>query len=296
MNKIFNLGSINIDHVYRVPHFVRPGETLAASSYARGAGGKGFNQSIALARAGAAVCHVGATGADAGWLRSRLQDEGVDIRHLAVSDEPTGHAVIQVSDSGENSIVLHGGANRAVSPQAVRTALSAALRGEWFLCQNETSSVPEALRIAREAGLHVCFNPAPMSPDVASYPLDCVDWLIVNETEGAELSGEEEPDSIISRLRERWSRTSILLTLGAKGALCTNASEVMRIPAPHVIPVDTTAAGDTFVGYFLGTLAAGGMLSESLGMAIRAAAITVTRPGAADSIPRQSEIAGQPDS
>jgi len=296
MNRIFNLGSINIDHVYRVPHFVRPGETLAASSYLRGAGGKGFNQSIALARAGAAVCHVGATGPDAGWLRSRLQDEGVDIRHLAVSDEPTGHAVIQVSDSGENSIVLHGGANRAVSPQAVRTTLSAALRGEWFLCQNATSSVPEALRIAKAAGLHVCFNPAPMSPDVASYPLDCVDWLIVNETEGKELSGEDRPDRIVSQLRERWAGTSILLTLGGEGALCSGASGTVRIPAPRVIPIDTTAAGDTFVGYFLGTLAAGGMLNGSLGTAIEAAAITVTRPGAADSIPLRSEIAGKSDS
>ena len=126
MNRIYNLGFVNIDHVYRVANFVRPGETLAASSYSRGAGGKGFNQSIALARAGAAVCHVGATGADADWLRSRLQAEGVDIRCLALSDEATGHAVIQVSDAGENSIVLHGGANLAVSPEAVSKAVAGA--------------------------------------------------------------------------------------------------------------------------------------------------------------------------
>ena len=296
MNRIFNLGSVNIDHVYRVPHFVRPGETLAASSYSRGAGGKGFNQSIALARAGAAVCHVGATGADADWLRSWLQTEGVDIRHLALSDEPTGHAVIQVSDAGENSIVLHGGANHAIPPQAVSKAIADARPGEWFLCQNETSSVPEALRIAKAAGLHVSFNPAPMSPEVLTYPLDCVDWLIVNETEGAELSGEAQPDRIVSQLRERWAGTSILLTLGGEGALCSEASGVIRIPAPRVIPVDTTAAGDTFVGYFLGTLAAGGTLNASLAMAIDAAAITVTRPGAADSIPLRSEITGKSNS
>lgn len=293
MNRIFNLGSVNVDHVYRVAHFVRPGETLAATSYSRGAGGKGFNQSIALARAGAAVCHIGATGGDADWLRTRLQAEGVEILHLARTGEPTGHAVIQVSDAGENSIVLHGGANLAVTPQAVSLAIAGARPGEWFLCQNETSSVPEALRIARAAGLHVCFNPAPMSPEVTSYPLECVDWLIVNETEGAELSGEELPARIVARLRDSWPGTSILLTLGAEGAICADAECVVRVPAPAADPVDTTAAGDTFVGYFLGTLAAGGTVRDALRWAVEAAAITVTRPGAADSIPLRSEVEGK---
>lgn len=284
MSRVFNLGSLNVDHVYRVPHFVRPGETLAAASYARFPGGKGFNQSVALARAGAAVVHGGRLGAGAEWLRDRLAAEGSDVSRLLPCADEAGHALIQVDDAGQNSIVLHGGANHAVRPADLPAFLDGAGPGDFFLAQNETSAVPEALRLAREKGMSVAFNPAPMGPEVDGYPLEFVDWLFVNETEAAELGG---PD----RLRARCPRAHLVLTLGAKGAVCRapDGGEAWAT-APRVTAVDTTAAGDTFLGYFLAAVAEGRPLAAALDRGCRAAALSVTRPGAADSIPRAAEL------
>jgi ribokinase len=290
MNPIRNLGSLNIDHVYRVTHFVRPGETLASTSYHRGAGGKGFNQTVALARAGATVAHIGACGPDGAWLREMLLREGADTTHLRESPDPTGHAIIQVSGSGENAIILHGGANRSIGYDAVLSALTSAPEGSWFLTQNETDSVPEAIRLARQLGLTVCFNAAPMDPAVLEYPLAMVDWLVVNETEGAEISGREHPDAIADALAARYPSMGLVLTLGSDGVLCRKGNRTLRLPAPQVGVVDTTAAGDTFTGFFVAAMAAGLDLEPALARATHAAALTVTRPGAAPSIPFASEL------
>lgn len=293
MHPIYNFGSINIDHVYKVGHFVRPGETLASAFYRREPGGKGFNQTIALARAGAMVSHIGASGPDGIWLREMLTHEGADASHLRESPEPTGHAIIQISDSGENAIILHGGANRSLGTDGVRAALNSAPRGAWFLTQNETDSVPEAIRLSHERRLTVCFNAAPMDRGVLEYPLGMVDWLIVNETEGGEISGQAHPDAIAETLASRYPSMGLVLTLGSDGVLCRKDGRTIRLPAPKVAVVDTTAAGDTFTGYFLAAMAASQDLHSALARAIRAAALTVTRPGAAHSIPRASELESQ---
>jgi len=293
MVSIFNYGSINIDYVYRVPHFVRPGETLASRAFTRGAGGKGFNQSVALARAGAAVRHVGRYGPEAAWLRDRLATEGADVGGLLPVDLPAGQAMIQVDDTGENAIVLYAGANHALTPGELPSLLAEARRGDWFVTQNETSSVSEALALARDRGLTVCFNPAPMTGAVKDYALDAVDWLIVNETEGEALSGETAPSEILKSLRRRCPRAHLVLTLGAEGvrSLSPDGEEV-AVPALRVTPVDTTAAGDSFIGYLLAARLRGEALEVSLRQAWQAAALSVTRPGAAESIPRLSEISG----
>lgn len=288
--RVCNLGSINLDHVYRVPHFVRPGETLASTGYHCGAGGKGFNQSIALARAGLDVSHLGAIGADGVGLRDKLAAEGVATHHLHTRSGPTGHAIIQVEPGGQNSIVLHAGANHSIASDWIASALAELSPGDWLLTQNETNAVAETLRAARAAGLKTCLNPAPITPEVADYPLDCVDLLVVNETEGRDLSGATTPDKILDALLSRWPALAIVMTLGAEGARYADRNGRCSVTAQRVTAVDTTAAGDTFLGYFLAGLLHDQTPAEALRRATLASAITVARHGAADSIPSLAEF------
>jgi ribokinase len=287
---MLNLGSINIDHVYEVTHFVRPGETLGSSSYKIFAGGKGFNQSIALTRAGAVTCHAGKVGKDADWLIQRLQKEGVNTDGVSVTETATGHAVIQVVPSGENAIVLFGGANQAVTASDVERALSSCVPGDYLLVQNETSAVPEAIRKGRERQLRVVFNPAPMSPAVRNYPLECVDLFILNETEAEGLTGKTDPEDIRAAMLRQFPRSATVLTLGSKGAMYFDADTVRYEKAPAVKAVDTTAAGDTFIGFFLAELMRNASPAEALAYGCRAAAICITRTGASDSIPMRNEL------
>jgi ribokinase len=290
MSRIFNFGSVNIDHVYQVPYLARPGETLASTGYGRGAGGKGFNQSVALARAGADVCHIGCIGEDGGWLRQLLVADGVDCKHLHASNEPTGHAIIQVLPGGENAIVLHGGANRSPTTGLVAGALTTARPGDWFLCQNETSCAPEALRLAKAAGLKTAYNAAPANPAMSAPALPYVDILIINETEADALGGGHSRQDPVARIRDAHPGMDVILTLGAEGALWSGPSCQAQAAPPACKVVDTTAAGDTFTGYCLAALMEGIRPSDALVRACRAAALSVTRHGAALSIPCRSEL------
>ncbi|MBA4380933.1 MAG: ribokinase [Sideroxydans sp.] len=294
--RVLNIGSINIDHVYGVDYFVRPGETLAASSYSTFAGGKGFNQSVALARAGAATCHSGRVGPNAEWLVRRLGQESVDTTFVLADEVATGHAIIQVVPSGENSIVLFGGANRTITEADVTTALSSCSSGDYVLLQNEISSVPYAIQCAHEKGLRIVFNPAPMSGDVRHYPLALVDIFILNETEAEQLTGRTNPEDIRAIMREQYPRSATVLTRGSKGTVYFDCESELKQPALVVDAVDTTAAGDTFVGFFLAELMHTGDPAKALALGCRAAAICVTRVGAADSIPLRKEMETiQPD-
>ncbi|MCY4091506.1 MAG: ribokinase [Caldilineaceae bacterium] len=289
---ILVFGSLNIDHVYKVEHLVRPGETLPSTDYRRFQGGKGANQSVALARAGAKVFHAGRIGPEGLWLRDAISAEGVDVSHVGLDNEPTGHAIIQVDPAGENSILLFGGANLTVTPDDAHYVLSQFGEGDWLLLQNEISSLPAILREASARQLTVAFNPAPMTPEVLDYPLEGVSLFVVNETEGAALAGIEKapPASIVDRLRVRYPDAAILLTLGGEGSLFASGEERIRTPAQAVEAVDTTAAGDTFIGYFLANLVAGQPAAQAVEAATRAAALCVSRPGAAASIPRRNEL------
>ena len=292
MKTVHNLGSLNIDQVCRVPYLVRAGETLSAKSYSEGPGGKGFNQSIALARAGAPVRHLVHCGVGAEPLRALLDKDGIDTRSMPVCDQSAGRALIQVDDHGENAIVLFPGSNHAVTPADISSWLSATQPGDWFLTQNETTCVREALTAAHAAGLTVCWNPAPITPGLADYPLELLHWLVVNETEGRELSGHEDPAAILSALRVRAPHAHIVLTLGAQGALClTPSGETLSVTPPPTKPIDTTAAGDTFIGFLLASILRGDTVSSALDTACRAAALSTTRPGAAESIPHLRDLA-----
>ena len=293
MPRILNFGSLNIDHVYRVPHFVRPKETLASLAYQRFAGGKGVNQSLALARAGAEVSHAGRIGGDGVWLRDLLAGAGADVTHLQVVDAPTGHAIINVTPEGQNSIVLYGGANQTVTPDDARRAIASFHAGDTMLLQNEISALPEILRLARAHGLQIVFNPAPMDARVPDYPLETVSCLLLNEVEGAQLAGAEEPKAILDALRRRFPSMTVILTLGPEGVLASDGGSLVRVPAPRVKAVDTTAAGDTFTGYYLAERLRGATFAAALQTACAAAAICVTRAGAAASIPARAEVDAQ---
>lgn len=276
--KVLNFGSLNIDLVYRVRDFVRPGETVSAASFGRFAGGKGLNQSIALARAGAQVVHAGAVGEDGKFLLELLRENGVDCGAVRVDPgSPSGHAVIQVADSGENAIVLFPGANHRIDRELVDRAFACVEAGDILLLQNEISAMPEIMGRAAEKKLRIFINPAPMTDAVRSYPLELADTLIVNETEWEALAGCPLPRKL-----------NVLKTLGARGAVY---NDTLRIPAHRVDDVvDTTAAGDTFIGYFIAGLMEGREVAEAMRTAARASAWCIRHAGAAPSIPRRSDL------
>ena len=288
--QILNFGSLNVDHVYQVHHFVRPGETIHSRAYQQFAGGKGFNQSMALAHAGAQVHHAGKIGPDGRWLLDKLHQAGAQIDHVAQIDVPTGHALIQVEESGENAIILFGGANQAITAADADRVLGHFTAGDYLLLQNEISSMAHILQRGKDLGMRIVFNPAPMDAALLRYPLDAVSIFIVNEVEGGMLTRGTTPEAILKAMRRQFPQVATVLTLGAEGALYADSEQRIHVPAVRVKAVDTTAAGDTFTGYFLAGLAQGEPVETSLRLAARAAAICVTRPGAADSIPRRHEV------
>ncbi|AVM45091.1 MAG TPA: ribokinase [Lentisphaeria bacterium] len=291
MKKIVCLGSLNLDHVYRLDHFVRPGETLGSESYSVGCGGKGLNQSIALARAGAPVMHAGRIGHDGGILRSALEAAGVDVSLLVEGDVPTGHAIIQVDAKGENAIILYGGANRRITEVEIDAALDAVGDG-ILLLQNEINSLGTILEKAHARGIRTAFNFAPFDPeDAKTLPLGLLSYLIVNEIEGAGVAGVAEPEAILRTLKERYPGCRVILTLGKAGAAFLGDDGVMvPVPPCPAEVVDTTSAGDTFIGYLFAGLLEGMELKAAMELAGRASAITVSRAGAADSIPFRKEL------
>ena len=284
MAKILNIGSLNLDYVYAVPHFVEAGETLLSSRRDVFAGGKGLNQTVAAARAGAEVCHGGAVGADGDMLLDLLRDAGADVSAVARVDVPTGHAVIQVTPQGENAILILGGANRAVSPETVWIALEKVGPGDILLLQNEINGLDHIIRQAAQKGLRILFNPAPMEEAVKDLPLELLDTLIVNEGEGKALAGD------MDALKAVYPNQKILLTQGRRGASLWTGSEVIFQPAFPVEAVDTTAAGDCFLGYYAAALAEGLPYAAALRLAAGASALSVQRQGAAPSIPVRSEV------
>ena len=288
--KIVNFGSLNIDRVYQVEHLVRPGETITSLGYQEFAGGKGLNQSIALARGGAEVYHAGKIGSDGSFLVDVLASSGVDVSLVFTGDGQTGHAIIQVDASGENAIVLFAGENRTLTDDEVSTVIDRMESGDYLLLQNEINSVHEIINRGSAKGLNIVFNPAPITTDIQTVPLDRINWLIVNETEGQAISGKSEPVQIMDTIIERYPTLSLVLTLGGSGVHYADAHNRYFIPAEKVEPVDTTGAGDTFIGYFIAEIVGGSTVEESLIAANKAAALCVTRPGAADSIPHRHEL------
>ena len=282
---VYNFGSINIDLVYRVPHLVQAGETLSSLSMQTLLGGKGANQSVAVARAGASVCHVGRVGLADQWAAEQMQAMGVDISHIELIDGASGHAIIQVDDNGENSIILHGGANQSFTRELLEHHLKDAGADDWLLVQNECNEMSSVFDIAIQKSMKIMFNPAPMTAACAELPLEHCSVLIVNETEAIALAGTTDTDEILARLASRYPNTRLVMTLGSKGALLQHSDQLIRHDALDVNVVDTTGAGDTFVGYLLASMMSGEDDAICLRRACKAAALSVTQPGAAPSIP-----------
>jgi len=278
---VFTLGSVNVDHVYRVPHLPAPGETLAAHALNTMLGGKGANQSVAAARAGAEVRHIGAVGADGHWAVAELAGFGVDVAHVAEVDHPTGHAIISVDPAGENAILLFPGANRAQCGAEIARALAGAGPGDTLLLQNETSHQAEAAQIARGRGMRVVYSAAPFEVAAVQAVLPQLSLLVVNAVEAAQLRaalGEvTAPDLIV--------------THGADGAeWIANSGGTVTVSAFSVTPVDTTGAGDCFIGSLVAALDAGAGREEALRYAAAAAALQVTRAGTAQAMPSRDEV------
>ena len=288
--KLLVFGSLNIDHTYQLHHLVREGETLSSSSYTKNIGGKGFNQAAALAKAGLPVHFAGAIGPDGLFLKDYLHNLSVDVSNIQLLDVPTGHAIIQVDEAGSNSIILYGGANQAITEEMIDRALAQFGKGDYILLQNEISLGAQLLRKAHDKGIRIILNPSPISPALLAWPLELVDWLILNEIEGADLSGKTEPDDVITALRDAFHVPHIVLTLGEKGAVYADESVRIRQDAIPAHVVDTTAAGDTFTGYFFAAMLGGKTPAEALARAASASSLAISRPGAAESIPWAKDV------
>lgn len=283
---IFNLGSINADLFYHLPHLPAPGETLASTRFHRGLGGKGANMSVAAARAAAHVVHIGAVGEDGRWAVERLLEYGVDTRHITELDAATGHAIILIDAAGENQIVLYPGANVALGQGQVTAALAGATPSDSLLFQNETNLQSFVAGLGRQKGMRVVYAAAPFDADAVRSVIDRIDLLVLNEVEAAQLAAALE-----QRL-EDLGIADIVVTLGVEGCrhLDARAGTDRHYPGIEVEAVDTTGAGDTFTGYLVAGLDRGMPMEQAIARAQRAGALMVTRQGTADVIPDLKDL------
>lgn len=291
--KIINFGSLNIDKVCSVEEFVQPGETIMATGYSVNAGGKGLNQSVAAARAGAQVLHAGAVGSDGLFLKEILADAGADVSCLRVMDTEIGCAFIEVNSKGQNRIIVSAGTNRMYTEEYIKNVLEKAEAGDFVLLQNEINMVGEIIRLSHEKGCRVVFNASPIPGKPEELPLELVDIFMVNELEAAALAGtsaEGDFRDILKALQKKYPKAAIVMTLGKDGVLYGYKEEFYSHPIFKVNAVDTTAAGDTFCGYFLAALCAGKSVEMALREASAASAMAVSAKGAAPSIPVHSAM------
>ncbi len=289
--KILNFGSLNIDHVYQVPHIVLPGETIHGRDVKEYAGGKGANQSVALARAGASVWHAGKIGQDGLWLQDVLRESGVKTEYIHIFEGLTGNAIIQVAPDGQNSIILFSGGNVHNTLQEIDETLSYFNEGDYLVLQNEINLVPEIIEKAFQKKMKICLNPAPYTDAICNWPLEKLELLVVNEIEGQGLAGiSGSYEETINALTKKYPDIHILMTLGRDGSLYGRNTERVFVPIVETPVVDTTAAGDTFFGYFLQQRMRSVPVRESMEWATLASSLTVSRPGAMNSIPYADEV------
>ena len=290
--KILNFGSLNLDNVYSVDHFVRAGETLSSFKLERFSGGKGLNQSLALARAGAQVYHAGCIGADGRQLLDLLTESGADTRFVRCVEGPSGHAVIQVDKKGQNCILLYGGANQAVTEPFVDEVLASFDAGDVLLLQNEINCLGYIVEKASARGMRIALNPSPISENLFRLPLEKITYFILNEIEGREIAGREAPEEILAEFRRRFPDCVVVLTLGRDGAVYDDGTTRCRHGIYDVPVADTTAAGDTFTGYFLTCITNGEAPASALEKASIASSLAVSVKGAAPSIPTMAQVLG----
>ena len=294
--KVLCFGSLNIDYTYKVEHFVRKGETLSSESLQVFSGGKGLNQSIALAKAGVEVYHAGAVGEDGGFLLEELKGANVDVSHITVrKDIRTGNAIIQNDREGDNCILLDGGANQAITEEQVDVVLECFGAGDFLVLQNEINKLSYLMEQAHKKGMKIVLNPSPMNEKIFTLPLETVDYFLLNEIEAGQILHQDVAENfdgkeLAEQIVQRYPEAAVVLTMGGAGAVYMDRKECVVQPVYKVPVVDTTAAGDTFTGFFLGGILKGCSVKDAMNLAARAAAIAVTRQGAAPSIPLLQEV------
>lgn len=284
--KILNFGSINKDFFYSVNDFVKPGETISSIRYNIKIGGKGLNQSVGISKAGQKIYHAGIINKDDTFILDKLKKWNINCENILLSNNPTGHAIIQVDKKGENSIIIHGGANHDVDIKFIKSVLSKFDSGDILVLQNEINNIKEIIDRAHHKKMKIVFNPAPFNNEILSYDLNKISTLILNQTEGEALSKEKKPDGILKVLNSKFNNTEIILTLGEKGSLYSFKDELVKIKAHKLDTVDTTGAGDTFIGYYVAGIASKKSKKDNLNRASEAAALATTKLGGAESIPR----------
>lgn len=289
--KVLVFGSANIDRTYQVDHFVTAGETMSADRMDLFCGGKGFNQAIAFARAGSDVYFAGAVGEDGGMLIDTLRENGVNVEHVKTVSGPSGHAVIQVTPEGQNSIIILAGSNSSVTHEDVDRVLSSFAKGDLVVLQNEISSVDYIIDRAKERGMIVALNPSPFNEKIKSYDLTKVDYLLVNEVEAAMLTGHDVPEAMAAVIHENYPDANLILTLGCDGSVFVGSDGQMCTAGIYKTEtVDTTAAGDTYTGFFLSEMIKTKDWQTAQKKASIASGLAVSRSGAASSIPYLHEV------
>lgn len=288
--KVLSFGSLNIDYVYAVDHIILPGETEDTGGREIHCGGKGLNQSIALSRAGVKVMHAGLVGEEGDALIEQCAENGVDTRFIRKVPGPSGHTVIQVDKKGQNSILLFGGANRQMTPDYIDEVLSAFGEGDLILLQNEINLLDEIIERAYAKKMCIVLNPSPYDGALSSCDLNKISYFIMNELEGEAISKEKTPDGMLFFMKEHYPQARTVLTLGCDGSMYQDADGILKQGIYEVKALDTTAAGDTFTGYFIASILKGRSPKEALSIAAKASSIAVTRHGAIDSIPVLSEV------
>ncbi|WP_296140840.1 ribokinase [uncultured Anaerococcus sp.] len=288
--KIINFGSLNIDIFFRVNHIVRPGETISAQSIEKRAGGKGLNQSVALAKVFDKVYHAGSIGMDGAFLKDYLTGEGIDTRFIRESDIPTGNAIIQVDDKGENSIVLYKGANFDNDKEYIDEVLSNFDKNDILILQNEINNMDYIIKKGSEKEMKLVLNPSPITDEIKNFDFNKIDLLLVNETEAKEISKCDDIEKCIDYFRENYPNLKIVITLGERGSIFVSKDSKVCQNAYKVEAVDSTGAGDTFTGFFVAKFYQNNDIKKCLEFANKASALSVTKQGASISIPSMKEV------
>ncbi len=307
--KALNYGSLNIDFVYNVEHFVRSGETISSQNMAIFAGGKGLNQSVALAKSGIDTWHAGCIGEDGEFLADILQKSGAHTELISRLPGRNGHAIIQKQPNGQNCILLYGGSNQQNTRAQIDEVMSHFEKGDYLILQNEINEISYIMERAHEKGMIIVLNPSPMDEKIRTYPLEYVDYFLLNEIEAKDLTGFDQNladtdqhrvqemdevssawDALLEEVCSHFPNSKVVLTLGEYGSIYKDEKQKIHQPIMKVPVVDTTAAGDTFTGFFIGSIAKGLSPENAMKIAAKASAIAVSRQGAAPSIPELGEV------
>ncbi len=293
MNKILNYGSLNIDKTFSLDHIVKPGETISSFSYEENAGGKGCNQAGALAKAGCDVYMAGKIGFDGKFLLNLLKNFNVNIENINKEGSTTGQAIIQVSKDGQNSIILSPGANFENSKEEIDLVLKNFSKGDFLILQNEINNIEYLINKGYEKGLTICFNPSPFTNEILKLPLKKISYFFVNEIEAAQITQNKcnnNFETILDAICKKFLTSHIVMTMGKAGSYYSYKEKTYHQPIIDSPVVDTTAAGDTFMGYFIASLIFNYNEKEALYYATKASSITVSKKGALTSIPLKKDI------